>query len=237
MHTGWKVLIVFAAICSLGTLYFVSPLGRSSSPAGLKGDDETGRSRDSSSRASRSGGAASSLALERMQKRLDELEGRVGRQEGESGDRGARPNPLAGLSPEERAKVLREKTERVRQTLEQAVEAEPVDRSRAGDAEMRFRESLGKEDYAGTTIDSIDCRSSLCRVVLTHANEEARDVFTDRMPMEGPALSDTSTYRVDDGSGEIRTEYFFDIGVHEPGTTSRLHEISSQAARDALDPQ
>lgn len=85
--------------------------------------------------------------------------------------------------------------------------AEPVDPAWSRAAESDAESALRGEAMRGSAFLRADCRSTLCRVEVTHESDEARDRFVDVVPRTEPFHHGGFAYQVPDENGP-RTVFF-----------------------------
>jgi hypothetical protein len=100
-----------------------------------------------------------------------------------------------------------EKVAEVTRRLDERIQTEPSDPT--WDAEVR-REitTVLSGRLASSRLVLADCRATLCRAQVSHANEEARDDFLDALPMTRP-FSTEGFVRTTDVDGAPRTVVYF----------------------------
>jgi hypothetical protein len=57
------------------------------------------------------------------------------------------------------------------------IEADPLDTAWAGPAEKSLTGALSGEAFRGSTVAAVQCRSTLCRIEVSHADGAAQDAF------------------------------------------------------------
>ena len=82
--------------------------------------------------------------------------------------------PVNRAPPTEK-EVLRYRLERAK-VMERWLREEPQDNWGAG-AEVAIHQGLRREEFAGTTLERVVCRSTICRTEVNFADEEARVRF------------------------------------------------------------
>lgn len=104
------------------------------------------------------------------------------------------PAPTAlPQAAEERAittNVMREKT---LATLENKLADEQLDAGWAGNFQAQLEQGLQSESFNGTRLSAVTCKSSLCRVTLTHDNVDMQEQFFEHM-LELPVMANTQAY-------------------------------------------
>jgi hypothetical protein len=83
------------------------------------------------------------------------------------------------------------------------LEHEPLERGWAGAQEASISEFVKHEGGDGTVLESVECRSTLCRLKLRFADGQTRDAFKLKLGM--PPLNDGGFYR---DQGETGLAYF-----------------------------
>lgn len=69
------------------------------------------------------------------------------------------------------------------QTYEANLQAEPVGTAWSTQATDNLNEALATEELSATMVENIECRDTLCRVQVAHANEEQRRQFEGTFPL------------------------------------------------------
>ena len=108
------------------------------------------------------------------------------------------------LNEEERVLASRAATQQRRNGLVEVLEAEPRDDAWAAEVEstiVYLTDSLDETLFAGTTVEHAECRSTMCRVEVRHATQDARDALPDELDLEDfPRIVGL---RVPDDNGEL----------------------------------
>jgi hypothetical protein len=91
--------------------------------------------------------------------------------------------------------------------------SEPRD-DRASSTEHRLRASFGALELTRSQISSVECRQSLCRVTVTHADRSALRAFAVAATGHGFSLGQGNAIGLDEQrSGSIEATYFIDQGA------------------------
>ncbi len=94
--------------------------------------------------------------------------------------------------------------------FEEMLEGQTADPNWTTNAESEAKRFLAREEFEGTEVVDTDCRETLCRMKLEHANEDAYDSFKRRGAPRGPWLkSDAHGKRKSLMGGGVQTSFYF----------------------------
>ena len=127
------------------------------------------------------------------------------------------------FSKEERVLASRAATQQRRDGLLEVLEAERRDDAWAVEGEatlLSLTDSLDETLFAGTTIEQAECRSTMCRVEVRHATQDARDALPDELDLEG--FPHVEGFRVPDDNGELGWTLFMARNGHDIPDTDTL---------------
>lgn len=93
--------------------------------------------------------------------------------------------------------------------LRAEVDAEPRDTRWSREAVEAIRGTLATPDFAGSSVDDVDCRSTLCRLEVSHQDDTARETFAGTFPMKRPELENGTLLKTESPDGKVRTIAFF----------------------------
>ncbi len=134
------------------------------------------------------------------------------------------PEPDAPpLSEEERVLASRAAAQQRHDALLEVIEVERRDDAWAAEEEttlLYLADSLDQTVFAGTTVEQAECRSTMCRVEVRHATEDARDALPDELDLDG--FSRVVGLRVPDDDGELGWTLFMARNGHDFPDTDTL---------------
>jgi hypothetical protein len=87
-----------------------------------------------------------------------------------------------------------------------ALAAEVRDSTWASSAEAAFAELYARNGVPGAELRRVECRSTICRLVVAYGDTEARDAFFDGLPPEPFARSHFFVFA--EGAGDQETEIY-----------------------------
>ena len=177
---------------------------RAASSAGVGPRKDSVRSADSLARLT-SEQRALAIEIERLRTELDAL-------------RGARSSDDAPLGddPEERLALRRELEEAHFELYDLALEDERTDAAWAPSQVARMTESFAESLPAGSTLASLECRSSLCRAELRHDSQDAQEEAIAALPQADGWSSRGSIHLVQDERGLASVFYVAREGMGLP---------------------
>jgi hypothetical protein len=82
---------------------------------------------------------------------------------------------------------------------------QPLDRSASARAAREAAATLNEANVAGSTAESVDCRTTVCRIEVGHADQAAQAYFVRHIPHRPPFDGAGFYHRVDDEGGQSRT--------------------------------
>jgi hypothetical protein len=117
----------------------------------------------------------------------------------------------------EHQRVLEE--ERVREKERQqfyaaTFEQEPRDRAWGNQMESRVTSAVSAAAFPGTHVESVDCRSTLCKVVLSH-DDAAAEQAVGSFPMAVPEFAEGTLSASNDAKGRLLTVGYFARSGHK----------------------
>lgn len=113
---------------------------------------------------------------------------------------------------EENAKLQETRLEAIEATLR----GEAIDATWAAQATDAVEQAFEDKALEGSVLDALECRSTLCRVEVTHPNPTARADFMLRFPMMvGPVLPSTTTQLIEADDGSSTTWIYLARQGHE----------------------
>ena len=90
--------------------------------------------------------------------------------------------------------------------IDSRFQAEPADAQWSSDTLDLITQVLANEELAQTEVSGLDCRTTLCRLKVTHAHVEAANQFALVFPMEvGDLLPRITYYHQESADGTINT--------------------------------
>jgi hypothetical protein len=111
------------------------------------------------------------------------------------------PGNAAAVAEEERRRV-----EERMQALETSLQSEPLNRSWSIQVSEQITQAFASEELAGISLDHVECRSTLCRVEVTHDDPMRRGEFEIWFPFKvAQFLPRLVMRRVDNDDGSSST--------------------------------
>jgi hypothetical protein len=159
--------------------------------------------------------------LSATQRRLDSLES--------TAKRPPEPEPPKATAPPARRPVSREEMERRQarrvERVEEAVQSEPRDASWAPTFEKEIQQAV--QDAAGAagsySVKALSCRTSVCRMELSHQNESDQLAFLQKFQTHLPYAAATHLGPVQRGDGSFTTvAHFVRVGYPIPGADEEM---------------
>lgn len=112
--------------------------------------------------------------------------------------------------------------------LESVLEKEGINRKRSIEITGKATETLDTAEYKGTSLKEVRCSNSICKVVIEHDSEDARQVFLEKGIFEKP-WNTHQVGTIDVGNGLIQTHiYFSKEGEILPTMKKSKKELESQ---------
>jgi hypothetical protein len=141
--------------------------------------------------------------------------------QGETGDvreqtRRDEAQTLLKMDAQEREAHERQRIEQIVAHLDDSFQSEPYDGDWAAQIEAGIALDFGADDWNGNTLAEVRCRSTLCRMVVTHEDLEAADTLVARMGTL-QAFADT--------------EGFYQQVPFEDGTSATVVYVARQGSR------
>lgn len=96
------------------------------------------------------------------------------------------PSQLVGASPEDRRAAADRRSKEAIAKLDGALQAEDVDNSWLHDVQSKLQSVFQRETLTGSTLATSDCRTSLCRIEITH------EAGTDTTEFQSEFVSETA---------------------------------------------
>jgi len=121
--------------------------------------------------------------------------------------------PQGPPTPEARRAQERERAEAARVRMDVEIESQARDRAFERDVEEQLRGVYQKAEFAGTRLESFECRSTLCRVTSTHDTREAMGEFAHNAA-KYPPFNTEVFYSYGEGESPVSTLY-----VSRPGAS------------------
>jgi hypothetical protein len=115
------------------------------------------------------------------------------------------------VSPEERQAQLAEEKRRIQERirfLESTLARETLDRGWAADAERAMLEVMESAEIAGSRIEELECRSTLCRAEVSHATSRDFDGFSERFLSSLPQLPRGFLHKLSGDDEPVRSVLF-----------------------------
>jgi len=119
--------------------------------------------------------------------------------------------PREALTPADRERRIEEDRARSRERMEflaTALDREPRDRAWGSQMESRVTNAVSPVAFPGTHVESTDCRSTLCRVVLSHDDANAAAAIG-TFPMSVPDFAEGVLTASNDAKGRPLTIGYF----------------------------
>jgi hypothetical protein len=120
-----------------------------------------------------------------------------------AGSKGTPADQAALVEEQQRALEAREKT------VESALESQPVDRNWAQDVASTVSAAMSEPELAGSSIERLDCRSTICRIEISHVDQAARDNFFAAFQLDVHSLPNGMMIPREGANGRPATLAFF----------------------------
>lgn len=105
----------------------------------------------------------------------------------------------------------REQRDRITQSLESRMASEDQDAEWGVNAESELTDGLQSAGFQNTALVGVACRSTLCKVSLTHADFDAEDEFLGKLAGL-PGMQDTEIFYVRDEQADGSTQMVLYVG-------------------------
>jgi hypothetical protein len=93
--------------------------------------------------------------------------------------------------------------------LDESLAQDPVDKTWSQQTSAAIQDVLSREDFAGTVLAGLDCRTKFCRMEVSHTDDGRTAEFSDRFPMEiGARLPNAFARTIENGDGTSRTVFY-----------------------------
>jgi hypothetical protein len=99
---------------------------------------------------------------------------------------------------------------------EAAFQQEATEPTWAGEAREVIARAVAAEELAGTSVQGVECRATLCRMEVTHSDQHARSVFAHHFLVAvAPLLPQAMVQAVENTDGSVRTALYLARAGHD----------------------